>query len=321
MKAPLATIAGRKKTTVSIAFKPSALGDRTAVLHIASNDADENPFDLVLKGNGIGAEIAVEQPVGSDLTDGVSSRDFGSADIGEAVPLTFTVRNNGNIDMKGVGVKFIGGTPKDFVLTAKPLKIVAPAASTTFTVTFRPKAAGLRTTTLRVTSNDADERFFEVTLNGTGVAPLAALARSVSAGEEHPIFAAMNAAGLEGVAAEPEAVPHGDGVENLLKYAFNLNLAAPDHRTLVPGTGTAGLPVIASTTADGVTALHFEYIRRKDAGLVYAPKFSANLQAWSSPEGSPVITSIDETWERVVYELPLAAGGPRFAFVEVGFAK
>jgi hypothetical protein len=320
-KAPLATIAGRKKTTVSVKFTPSALGDRTAVLHIASNDADENPFDLVIKGTGTGPEIAVEQPVGSDLTHGVSARDFGPADIGALVPLTFTVRNTGNIDMKGVGVKFVGGFPKDFLLTAKPLKTVPAGTSTTFTVSFRPKAAGLRTTTLRVTSTDADEKFFEVALEGTGVAPLAALARSVPVGSDHPLYSAMTAAGLEGVSAEPDAIPHGDGVENLLKYAFNLNLAAPDHRTLVPGTGTAGLPVIASTTADGVTALHFEYIRRKDAGLVYAPKFSANLQAWSSPEGSPVITSIDETWERVVYELPLAAGGPRFAFVEVGFAK
>lgn len=262
----------------------------------------------------------MEQPVGSDLTDGVSSRDFGSADIGGTVPLTFTVRNDGNIDMKGIGVKFIGGTPKDFILTTKPLKTVVPAASTTFTVTFKPKAAGLRTTTLRVTSNDADEKFFEVTLNGTGTAPLAALSRSVSAGSGHPIFAAMNEAGLEGIAAEPGAVPHADGVENLLKYAFNLNLGAADCRTLVPGTGTAGLPVVAASTQDGPTVLRFEYIRRKDAGLVYQPKFSADLNTWSAPDREPVVTAIDEVWERVVYELPAPGSGPRFAVVEVGFA-
>jgi hypothetical protein len=320
IKAPLATVAGRKKTTVSVKFTPSALGERTAVLHIASNDADENPFDLVIKGTGMGPEIAAEQPAGSDLTDGVSSRDFGSADIGANVPLTFTVRNDGNVVLKGVGVKFIGGTPKDFILTAKPVKSLAPAASTTFTVTFRPKAAGLRTTTLRLTSNDADERFFEVALSGTGNAPPAALSRSVSAPGAHPLFAAMNAAGLEGVAAEPEAEPHGDGVGNLLKYAFNLDLAAPDCRTLVPGTGTAGLPVVAGITENGTTVLRFEYLRRKDAGLVYLPKFSADLKTWSAPDGEPAVTPIDEVWERVAYELPAARSGPRFAIVEVGFA-
>lgn len=319
IKAPLATIAGRKKTTVSVKFTPSGLGDRTAVLHIASNDADENPFDLVIKGTGIGAEIAVEQPVGSDLTDAVSSRDFGSADIGIGVPLTFTVRNTGNVDMKGVGVKFIGGFPKDFLLTAKPLKTVLPGASTTFTVTFKPKAAGLRTTTLRLTSNDADEKFFEVALNGTGVAPLAALARSVSAGSDHPIYSAMTSAGLKGVAAEPDAVPHGDGVVNLLKYAFNLDLAAPDCRTLVPATGTAGLPVVSTVTENGITVTRFEYIRRKDAGLVYQPKFSADLKVWSAPAGDPSVTPVDEIWERVVYQLQAAAPGTRFAIVEVGF--
>jgi hypothetical protein len=320
IKAPLATIAGRKKTTVSVKFTPSALGDRTAVLHIASNDADENPFDLIIKGTGLGAEIAVEQPVGSDLTDAVSSRDFSPADIGASVPLTFTVRNDGNVDMKGVGVKFIGGFPKDFLLTAKPLKTVVPGASTTFTVTFKPKAAGLRTTTLRLTSNDADEKFFEVALNGTGVAPLAALARSVPAGSDHPIYSAMTSAGLKGVAAEPDAVPHGDGVVNLLKYAFNLDLAAPDCRTLVPATGTAGLPVVSTVTENGITVTRFEYIRRKDAGLVYQPKFSADLKVWSAPAGDPSVTLVDESWERVVYQLQAAAPGPRFAIVEVGFA-
>lgn len=319
-KAPLTTVAGRKKTTVSVAFTPAALGNRTAFLRIASNDADENPFDLVIKGVGTGPEVGVEQPAGTDLTDNASQRDFGSADIAATVPLTFTVRNTGNIDLKSIGVKFIGGFPKDFLVTTKPPKVLAPGASATFTVTFKPKAAGLRTTTLRLTSTDADEKFFEVALQGTGNAAAAALAlsRTLPEGSDHPILAAITAAGLKGDAAAVDAIAHQDGVENLLKYAFNLDLSGPDCRTLIAGTGTAGLPIVTATAADGSTVLRFEYIRRTGAGLVYQPKFSADLSTWSAPETSPAVVAIDAAWERVTYDLP--ASGPRFAVVEVGFA-
>lgn len=39
-------------TTFKVTFKPTARGTRNAVLHIKSNDADENPFDIKLTGLG-----------------------------------------------------------------------------------------------------------------------------------------------------------------------------------------------------------------------------------------------------------------------------
>ena len=38
--------------TFAVAFTPSAIGARTAAIHIDSNDADENPFDITLTGTG-----------------------------------------------------------------------------------------------------------------------------------------------------------------------------------------------------------------------------------------------------------------------------
>ncbi len=40
-------------TTFNVTFSPSAAGGRTAVLQIASNDPDENPFDILLAGTGL----------------------------------------------------------------------------------------------------------------------------------------------------------------------------------------------------------------------------------------------------------------------------
>jgi uncharacterized delta-60 repeat protein len=47
------TLASGTDTTITIVFTPAALGTRNVVLHIASNDTDENPFDIVLTGKGV----------------------------------------------------------------------------------------------------------------------------------------------------------------------------------------------------------------------------------------------------------------------------
>ncbi len=40
-------------TTFKVTFKPNAAGKRAAVIHVQSNDADENPFDIKLTGTGV----------------------------------------------------------------------------------------------------------------------------------------------------------------------------------------------------------------------------------------------------------------------------
>ncbi len=40
------------QTTFKVNFKPTATGTRSAIIHIGSNDADENPFDIKLTGMG-----------------------------------------------------------------------------------------------------------------------------------------------------------------------------------------------------------------------------------------------------------------------------
>lgn len=49
---PRALLAPGASTRFRIAFQPSATGRRAAALRIASNDADENPFDIRLSGTG-----------------------------------------------------------------------------------------------------------------------------------------------------------------------------------------------------------------------------------------------------------------------------
>ncbi len=47
------TLAPNASTTFTVSFAPTTTGNRTAAIHIASNDADENPFDIALSGFAI----------------------------------------------------------------------------------------------------------------------------------------------------------------------------------------------------------------------------------------------------------------------------
>ncbi|MCX6865478.1 MAG: choice-of-anchor D domain-containing protein, partial [Verrucomicrobia bacterium] len=51
---PTAPVTGPTgSTTFTVRFAPAAAGAKTAALHIASNDANENPFDIALTGTGL----------------------------------------------------------------------------------------------------------------------------------------------------------------------------------------------------------------------------------------------------------------------------
>ena len=49
----LITLAPGEGTTFTVTFAPGAIGSRAAAIHIGSNDADANPFDLTLTGTGL----------------------------------------------------------------------------------------------------------------------------------------------------------------------------------------------------------------------------------------------------------------------------
>jgi alpha-tubulin suppressor-like RCC1 family protein len=53
-------------TTFTVAFTPAGVGTRSATLHISSNDADENPYDIALSGTGLSSNLDTD---GDGLND------------------------------------------------------------------------------------------------------------------------------------------------------------------------------------------------------------------------------------------------------------
>ncbi len=138
----------------------------------------------------------------------------------------------------------------------------------------------------------------------------------------NPTANAMAAAGLTGEDALPTATPFGDGVANLLNYAFNMNLGGPETHAMPDTAGTSGLPLTTVQPAGADTAvLQIRFVRRVNSGLVYTPKKSPSLEAgfWEPFTASPVVTPIDEDWETVHYSEPInLLSTPRcFGVVEV----
>ncbi|MCX6865715.1 MAG: choice-of-anchor D domain-containing protein, partial [Verrucomicrobia bacterium] len=186
----------------AVSFAPGGAGTRTAVIHLASNDADENPFDIELTGTGLAPVIAVEQPVGSSLTNGSASINFGSIDIGSASgAFTFTVRNLGTTDLSGLLVSKNGTNSGDFTVANPGTTNLTPGTSTTFTVTFTPGAAGTRTAAIHLASNDPNNNPFNINLTGTCVAPEPPVVATGS-----PVAVSPTGATLVGV-VNPQGLP------------------------------------------------------------------------------------------------------------------
>ena len=157
-------------TTFTVTFNPSVEGSRKAGIHIISNDIDENPFDIALDSSALLPDIAVEQPVGTELTDAVSTIDYGTVSGLSSVTKSFTIRNTGAGALKLLGVTKSGQNVKDFTISAPLATTIASGGSTTFNVTFKPSNNGVRKASVVIQSNDPDaESSFLFNLQGTGV--------------------------------------------------------------------------------------------------------------------------------------------------------
>lgn len=123
-------------------------------------------------------------------------------------------------------------------------------------------------------------------------------------------------AGLVGPDAGVLSTPHSDGVPNLIKFAFNMNAARADVSVLSAGA-TAGLPSVELASSASEPVLKVTYLRRKGSGLIYTPQWSDTLTGFSPIGATPIVTSIDGLWERVVVERPIPNGSNSKGFVRV----
>jgi hypothetical protein len=243
-----------------------------AALHISSNvTGTQNPFDIVLTGtaNNAPTDVALsatrvaENVAANTIVGTLSSID---SELGD----TFTyllVNGIGDIDNAA------------FTVTSAALLINS-------TPVFATKSSY----SIRLRATDSGGLFFEKAVIINVIAVM-------------EFFEWANSAGLSDADAdaEPGATPFNDGIENLLKYAFNLNAAGPDVRVLVVG-GNVGLPTITWDSSGPQPVLRVEFLRRRGSGLIYTPQRSSELGVFVAMTGTPTVTFINAEWELVTVE-------------------
>jgi Tol biopolymer transport system component len=174
-----------------IAWMQSSTGMNSAEIWIMNSDgtnktqltsnsvADFNPSfapftqatgpEINIKGNDQDIQSGDATPSTSNYTD------FGSTLVdGGSVTRTFTTENKGNQNLTLSGnpiVQITGTNSADFSVLSNPLATIAAGSSTTFQITFDPGSSGVRSATVSIANNDADENPYLFSIQGTGSIP------------------------------------------------------------------------------------------------------------------------------------------------------
>ena len=162
------SLAGGSSCTISVAFRPTATGARSATLAIASS----NPTALSAPVSGTG--IA---PV---ISPSNNAFQFGSITVGTTTtPQTLTITNAGNANLVINGATISGGNASDFAVSSNLCPIggagLVPGTSCYISMTFTPKATGNRSSVLIINSSDPVTPVLNVSLSGFGTQSIAAI--------------------------------------------------------------------------------------------------------------------------------------------------
>lgn len=243
-------------------------------------------------------EIAIEQPVSTDLVDGSASIDFGSLATGASTSLTFTLRSTGTIPLLNLSAAKDGTNSSDFTFSAIP-PVLEDNTSTTFTVTFTPSAAGARSAAIHITSNDADESSFDIALTGTATAGL-----SVIESWRQTWFGITTNTGD----AADEADSDRDGFSNAMEFALGMNptlTTTPSFQTQITGGN-----------------IEFTYTRSNAAvlaGKTFHVPWTETLNNldWTEAGTTQTILTDNGTTQTVKATIPMGTNGRRFVRIEV----
>jgi hypothetical protein len=171
---PTNVSAGNFKT-FTIAFKPTTIGIKTAVISIINNDLDENPYSFTIQGTGTNPEIEVRGNANPILDGDTTPSPFDNTSFAN-VPIitgsalrTFVIHNLGTTSLTISNPTISGINASDFTITANPSTLIIPAGgNTSFTVRFSTNTAGQRNAIVLITNEDYDENPYQFHINGYG---------------------------------------------------------------------------------------------------------------------------------------------------------
>lgn len=213
----------------------------------ANGGAKVDSVSVILNG----PEIAVEEPLGTNLTDGSSTIAFGNVRKNtNSTTKTITIFNKGDKDLNISSVYIDGAQPGDFITSPLDLTslngALGASVSRSFDVTFTPLASGSRSAIVHILSDDSDESSFDINLSGTGTVPVIALKgnnTSISNGDTTPTTTDHTDFGSTPVSGG--AVTRTFTISNTGTSQLLLTGTAPDYVTL---TGSSAFTISSQPT-------------------------------------------------------------------------
>jgi hypothetical protein len=145
--------------SISVTFKPSAAAAESAALTLTDNAAD-SPQIVALTGTGANPALTLSE----------STLSFGSVSVNvSSAASSITVTNSSALALSGLAVSFTGANASDFFQTNTCGAALAPTATCSISVTFKPSAASAEQATLAVAASGASTQIVTLTGTGTGV--------------------------------------------------------------------------------------------------------------------------------------------------------
>ncbi len=149
------SLASGAKCTVSVSFKPTAVGALTGTLAIQSPQGN---ISVSLAGTGVAPMVTFSAP----------SITFASQIVGTpSSPQMINLQNTGTATLTGIAISVAGTNAPDFAETTACGTTLAAGSSCAISIVFTPGAVGARTATLNVADN-ASGSPQSVPITGTG---------------------------------------------------------------------------------------------------------------------------------------------------------
>ncbi len=152
---------------------------------------------------------------------------------------------------------------------------------------------------------------------GSAAAPQTVAVNFIDPADIYGLWAASHGIGGTGGSHDED----GDGITDLLEFAFNLDPQVPDHRVFDPSVSPpAGVPRLIVTPESPGHRLALQFLRRRNVpGLAYFPEFGNAPDSFLAAPALPAVETIDDAWEKVTVPDEAATGqeSGRFGRVRV----
>ena len=171
-------------TSFEVSFSPAGLGVRQAIISIANDDGDENPYTFTILGNGQynnASQSAISVtgnllsiPNGDITPTSSDGTHFGTVEVfyNSSRANTYVIHNVGVNDDLVLGstpqVSITGAHASDFEVTIQPISLIAPGSSVSMEITFNPSDTDVRNATVTIGNSDYDENPYTFDIRGEG---------------------------------------------------------------------------------------------------------------------------------------------------------